>query len=361
MATNATNLAVTNDGPQTLHFDCHNTDIGYPFHGLYRENWFIIGTLNLILSSLTLSINILTLIALRRIKGKNTVTNYILRNLCATDMFTGLFGQTIYGALYLSIYYKNMVCSLFLITVWSGYFFVTVSFFTLFLIQTERYIAVFYPFRYEKFAADWRFLKKIILITWIGSGIIVSASFFTPHFILISVFASLSIPTVLIWSCYVQVKIVRQVRKISRRIQATVPKTGNNTREMKSHLNRVNSRANRLAGLILLAYFICYTPNGIINILLYFSPRSKILITGLVWTETIVFLNSIFNALLFCLQKRDVRCIIFSLIGSLIPWLTTTSSDLPPAQGDNSKYNLPYSDSSKQAEMKKSKISTVTN
>ena len=298
-----------------LYYDCHNMDVSYPFYGIYLQNWFVVGTLNVILSPLTFFINLLTLIALRGVKDKNTITNCILANLCATDMLTGLLGQSVYGAHYLNVYHNKKVCSLYLTTIGSGYFFVTVSFFTLFSIQTERYAGVFYPFHYEKVAEDEKFIRRILTVTWLISGILLLVSFFTPHLILHTFVAAIIVPIVFIWSCYVQVKIVRQIHKITRRIRKDTLLTD----DKRKDISRINSRANRLAGLILMAHIICYTPNIIICMWRYFNPNSNNLLAALVWTETLVFLNSIFNALLFCLQKKDVRRLVIYRICSLVP------------------------------------------
>ena len=240
-------------------------------------------------------------------------------------MLTGLFAQLTYGAFYLTVYYNKVICSLLLITIGCDYFFVAVSFFTLFLIQTERCFGVFHPFRYEKLVADGKSVRKIILIIWIISGTMVLVSFFTPKLILLTIIAALLIPAVFIWSYYVQIKIVRQVHRVTKRMRKITPQTEVKTKDSKCYISRTNSRANRLAGLVLVAYIICYAPNVTINILRYFNNGSSILVVALVWTETLVFLNSIFNALLFCLQKKDVRCVILSSIYSFIHCSTTIS------------------------------------
>ena len=283
-------------------------DVSYPSDGIHKQNWFVVGITNLILAPITFLINFLTITALRNIKNKNTITNYILVSLCATDMLTRLLlAQSVFGAFYLNVHYESVTCSLFLFTVGNSYFFVSVSFCTLFVIQTERFLGVFLPFKHEPLAANRCFKRKIILASWISSCILVLASIFTPHLILHTIAACMFIPSVFIWSCYVQIKIVFEVHKITKNIHKIRPQTENNKNDMERYIRRVNSRANRTAGLIIVAYIICYTPNIIISICRYFDGESETLLAMLVWAETLVYLNSIFNPLLFCLQKKDVR------------------------------------------------------
>ena len=156
-------------------------------------------------------------------------------------------------------------------------------------------------------------IKKIMIITWLIVAIMISLCFLTPHLIMLTAFAAILIPTAFIWSCYVQMKILIQVYRITRSLRKTASELNSNANHKRSYPKHVKSRANKLTGLILVAYLICYTPCLIIYILRYIDGKCKMLLAAMTWTETLAFVNSIFNPLLFCLQRRDLRKIIVTM------------------------------------------------
>ena len=271
--------------------------------------------------------NLITLIALRRVTDKNTLTNYIFTALCTADMLTGLIAQVQFGTLYLKLFYKKASCSLLFASAGSGFFFVAMSFFTLLAIHVERYFAVFHPFTFEKIAADTRLIKKMILFSWAMIAILVSVSSLTPQFVMFKFIALILVPTGFIWSCFVQVKIVRQVHKITKNLRKIAPQTDDNS-EREHYLSRLKSQSNRIAGLILVAYMICYTPTIIIYVWIHYSPTSQILLVVRTWAETLTFLNSIFNPLLLYLQKKDIRKTVLSLLRYLSPFSRVSKEEV---------------------------------
>ena len=307
-----------------LHFDCTNhVKISYPLEGLYPQNWALIGTINLILAPITFAVNLLTLVALCKSKDKTFITKAIFTSLCLTDMLTGILAQTFYGVLYITVFNAEKYCFLLLATIGCSYFFVATSFFALLAIHVERFLGVFHPFYHKRIKTDASLIKIIALTTWILTAVSVAVSFFTPHLIMYTILAAIFTPIVFVWSCYVQVKIVGKVHRVMSRRRKVVPQTDLRT-ERKCHFNRKDSRANKTAGLILVAYIVCYTPSLIINILRFYDEKSNPLLAVRVWAETCVFLNSIFNPLLFCLQGREIREIIRSLLFALLPCSAAT-------------------------------------
>ena len=311
----------TNYPPQILHFDCSSyLKITYPLVGLHQQNWVIVGTVNLILSPVTFSINLLTLIALSKSSEKTIglITKYIFTSLCITDMLSGLFAQLLYGTLYITVFHYKVYRGLLLATIGCSYYLIATSFLALLAIHVERFLGVFYPFFHRRFKTDSGLIKKMVASAWIFTAILVSGTFFTPHLILYTTVAAVLLPIVFVWSCYVQIKIVRKVRCITLRRSKISTQTDLRA-EKKRQFNRAHSRANRLAGLILVVYVVCYTPNLILNTLSYYNEKADTLLAVKVWTETLVFLNSIFNPLLFCLQRKEIRQLIASILFKLVP------------------------------------------
>ena len=298
-----------------VYFVCkNNSTSNFPLYGIYLENWFIVGLANIMLSPVTFLINLMTLIALRKIIDENTLTNCIFTSLCTTDMLTGINRPIIIRYILLNSFLQQGILYSAFEYDCKWVFFVAVSFLTLLAIHVERYIAIFRPFTFEKIAADTDLIKRLILLSWAIVATLVTLCFFTPRFVMYTVISSILTPTAFIWSCYVQVKIVCQVHRITRSLRTTFPQTDDDKSERERYISRVKSRSNRIAGLILMAYMICYTPNIIIYIWRYFNPNSKLLLAVMAWTETLVFLNSIFNPLLFCMQKKDIRKTVLSLL-----------------------------------------------
>ena len=313
-----------------LYLDCSsNVQKTYHVHGFCMKNWLIVGTVNLLLAPVAFFMNFIMLIALRKSKDKNTITNYMFTNLCISDMSTGLVVQPLYGALYLTVFHQKTTCSLIFVTIGFGYFFVAISFLALLGIHVERYLGVFHPFYHNNIKTDTSLIKRVILAAWMVTAILVALCFLTKNLIMYTVLAAFLAPTAFICSCYVQVKIVRQVGRITTRLRKSVLRTvlqinGDKRTETERRCDRIESRANRIAGLILIAYTVCYIPNLTAYIWSHFDQKSSTLLAIMVWTETLVFLNSIFNPLLFCLQKKDIREVVVSSLHSLIFRSSTT-------------------------------------
>ena len=171
-------------------------------------------------------------------------------------------------------------------------------------------------------------ITKVMVTGWITAAILVSLCFLTSRLIMFTVLVAALLPTVFMWSCYVQVKIVHEVHRITKLRRKTAPQIGTKKDEIERHFNLIDSRANRIAGLILMAYAVCYIPSGIICTWLHFSKTSNVLLSVKSWAETLAYLNSIFNPLLFSLQKEEIRQIVISFMRSLRPCSTVTVPDL---------------------------------
>ena len=316
----------TNHDEKMLYLTCSGLISSYSLHGIYRQNWMIVGGANLILALVTFIINLITLIALRKIKDKNTITNCIFASLCASDMFTGLLGQPFFGAFYITVFYEKRYCGLLFLTIGSGCFFVLVSFLCILEIHIERYLGVFYPFHHNKIKMDILLIKKMIAVGWILVAILILICFFTPQLIMSTVIAAVLFPVGFILCFYVQVKTVGQVRRLRRcHRNNIVPQLDDTKTRKHRHFDQVELRASRLAGLILVAFTICYTPNLIVYIWIDLEKRYDVLVAVKSWTETLVMANSILNPLLFNLKKKDVREIVVSSLCMLKPCSTVTS------------------------------------
>ena len=309
----------SNNYGQLLHYNCHDIKFSLRPHEAYRRNYAVVGGVNLILAPVSFILNLTILIAFSKVNATNNITNLIFRSLCTADMLTGLFAQPAFAAFYLIAFQKHISCSLIYISTAFSFFFVAVSFLSLLAIHIERYLAVFYPFKHHIIKTKTILIKKLILTGWILTAILVSLCLLTPRFIMFAVFSVVLIPTVFMWSCYVQVKIVREVNRRTKPFGKDVPQVGDRKDEREYRFNYVDSRANRISGLILMAYAVCYIPVVVIYTWLHFNKRLYFLRAEQYWAETLVYLNSIFNPLLFSLQKKDIRQIIASSVRSLVP------------------------------------------
>ena len=329
---------VTNYNGQILYFNCSNFSPSFPMHGIYKEIWLSAGVANLILAPVTFLINFITFVALRKIKDKNTITYCIFKSLCATDMLTGLLAQSLYGVYYVTVFYKKTYCSLVYVHIGFGFFFVTVSFLCLFAIHIERNLGVFHPMTHFKIKTDTSFITRIILASWALTAIYIPICFFTPRLIMYKITAAVLITVVFVWSFYVQIKIIRRLPRIrsSHKVLANMHdvKTeierhfgrfefrANGIAGTKRHFGRFEFPANRIAGLILAAYTVCYIPTTAMYLWFDFGTQRNVLVAVIPWTETLVFLNSIINPLLFSLQKKEVQQIVVSLLRSLVSCCT---------------------------------------
>ncbi|MCP4282650.1 MAG: G-protein coupled receptor, partial [Alteromonas sp.] len=222
------------------------------------------------------------------------------------DAFTGILTFPMHAAVNFLYSKATSICWLRLSLTFVGYFFGTCGLLTLLAVATDRYIAVFHPYRYGELTVSKKNMLKPLAAAWTISFIFVGLSFLTPNFLLYSIFVFIILVVLCIWSVYSQGKILKITRQIIREIRPCQPTqsplrsdgaplavsydcrnenifyipTAESIRmELKDLKRRARDHlsAAKVTVSIIAAQYICYIPHGVVvNLYMFMSPTTSL-------------------------------------------------------------------------------------
>lgn len=269
----------------------------------FEANYFAVGVTNITLLPIAVTLNALFIRAIYNHKSLQTNPNKLLVLLSIIDIINSLVSQ-------LSFAIESFLFSfdLFYLTFdravsINGYAFTGISFLTVILISLERYIAILYPFIYEKYYR----LKRVILYHLVTcflflclTVLLLIGNLMEEFHLIMSILVAIG--CIIILFCYYN---IYQVSKKTLRRLSTISNIAVN--EAKTHAR--NNRAAMVAALILLFLFISYSPFMIMSLWLSnnHDTRHELVMLILPWTQTLALLNGIFSPLIYYWRITEVR------------------------------------------------------
>ena len=248
--------------------------------------------------------NSLILTAVVRTSALLTCANLFLGNLVMADLLAGLLTQPFYIAYKageLRGQYSCTVHQLFSTCAWlcNG-----ISFLTLTCLNCERYVAIFNPLRYPSLISRRR-VFYVSLGIWLLASLVVSGRFFGLSNITFHVVCALIIVLNLGTLGYVAVRIYRVVYRHHRRIAGQ--QQGRTDSQTSSIEQARETKAGQSVLWITTIHFLCYLPT-LCMIIAYTSLGYGIVTKMLYcWSDTILFLNSSLNPVIYCWKNRTIR------------------------------------------------------
>ena len=224
---------------------------------------FVLCGINGLLCPVTFAGNILVFAAVLRKANLRNSANTPILCLAFTDLMVGFFVQPsyiVYQASKITSKPGNFPCRQLLAYSFSGALCICMSFLALILISLERYLAVFYPYRYiEKvntrrvvavFVSVWVFVCAIILGLRFAFGINSNLEKGVISAIILSNF---------IITTFVYIKIFRLVKRCNAQVTVTMSANAsssaeNETSEQQPQTNSREAKASKTV------VFLCFTP-----------------------------------------------------------------------------------------------------
>ena len=203
---------------QEFSLSCYYFKEEYEVTSGFDLNFTLIAVVNAVLAVITSTLNIITLTVIYKAKHLQTPSNFFISGLAIMDTCTGLITFPSHAAVNFMLSAHWMSCPLRLFLTFAGYFFGACGLFSLIAIATDRYIAVFHPYRYRRLTLDRKQIVKSHAIMWSVALIMVALSFVSPKFTLYITFIVITLVFLLIWSVYTQGKILKATHKILRQI-----------------------------------------------------------------------------------------------------------------------------------------------
>ena len=316
---------------------CHFFHETYVYSSAFKWNFLFIGITNVFFAISTGTLNLFTLIIIRYSKPLHTSSNMFIAGLAVCDLLTGFVTFPLNAALNFEFSYARTPCALRLTINFVGYLFGQSGLLTLVLIATDRFFAVFYPYQYEEYTHSKKNILYALISVWVLSLVFVAGSFFTPKFMLYTIFVSVTLLFLLVWSFYSQGKILKVTRQILREIRPTVSSTyedetsvqdsstchknDNNNYQAQAYavqtaetaraeLREIKRKAKdtmnaiKVTALIIGAQYLSYIPHAVVVIMYLVVAPTTSLHMAHGWTSTLALINSFLNPLIYCWQLK---------------------------------------------------------
>ena len=267
-----------------------------------------------------ITFNIVTILALRKPLTIPRAVKTLLLSLAVSDLGVGLLVQPLYVALLVMLIQENTQTRTFEfmnnLYVKIATLFTYASFFGVVALATDRFLAIHLHLRYQELVTHKR-VVAVVISTWILSAIVMLLSGWILSDVVTIIFLTVD------GVCYLTTalfyfKIFSAVRYHSNQIQVLEEQLAQNNGG-----NMENAARERRAAVdtfyVFLAFLICYLP----NMCYWIIQKSTGPSTGLrhfgLHSNTLVFLNSSLNPLIYSWKMRPVRHAIMEILRNILP------------------------------------------
>ena len=295
-----------------------------PFISMRKTHLVTIFTIafNSISCPLAIAGNVLVFVAILRKPQLRTVYNTSVLFLAFTDLLVGLVAQPAFlvyqASKLLTVNFNCISLAIYTFIVFLG---TGLSMITLCLVSLERYLAIFYPFKYNNYVTVHRIAFTFGII-WAAWTVFISLLRFYPG---VNSTIYIMTGTVLIIVCIVVVLTVYvKVLRLTRRVKASVKPTIPLEPSVQPSLPSANSspsiraaRGSKTVAYVTGALFICFAPS------LYASAvyQARLLRRDVLYhvlyplTDTAVLFNSCCNPLIYVWRSNSIKTSLKALLG----------------------------------------------
>lgn len=269
--------------------------------------------INVLLSYTAITLNTITILALRKTSLSSPLKTLLL-SLAVSDLGVGLLVQPLYVASFVmesegnsSASYNFVIKSYDMIVV----FLCVASFLGVTALSVDRFLAIHLHLRYQAIVTHKRVVASVVSI-WVLSAVI-SQTALRIRQVTFVMFGTISV-ICLISSAFFYYKIYVTVQRHANQIQVLQlqPRQGDN------ETVEYNARLKKAAigtFYVYLVFLICNLPNT----LFFLIPSNLVhqsadLGTILSLADTLVFLNSSLNPLIYCWKMRHIRQAIMEML-----------------------------------------------
>ena len=274
---------------------------------------------NAFFSFTAITLNIVTIIALRKPLTIPRALKIFLLSLAVSDLGVGLLVQPLYITRLVMMIKENTQTRYFDITLNSFYVTATflsyASFFGVVALTADRFLALHLHLRYQELVTHKRVVAVVISI-WIISAIPMLLFIWIPNAAKI-----ISVPVDSV--CYLTTaffyfKIYLAVRHHSNQIHVLQAQLAqNNEGDMT---NAVRERKTAVGTFyVYLVFLICYLPSTCYGIIHRSAGPSTMLFQFGLYANTLIFLNSTLNPLIYSWKMRHVRHAVMEILRNILP------------------------------------------
>ena len=273
---------------------------------------------NAFFSFTAITLNIVTIIALRKPLTIPRALKIFLLSLAVSDLGVGLLVQPLNITRLVMMIKENAQTRTFEITLnfffSTKWFLASASFFGVVALAADRFLALHLHLRYQELVTHKRVVTVVISI-WIISAIPMLLSIWIPNavgIILVPVDSVCYLTTALFYF-----KIYLAVRHHSNQIHVLQAQLAQNNEG-----DIANAERERKAAVgtfyVYLVFLICYLPNTCVWIIRKSAAPNTMLFQFGLYTNTLMYLNSSLNPLIYSWKMRHVRHAIMEILGNIL-------------------------------------------
>ena len=275
---------------------------------------------NAFFSFTAITLNIVTIIALRKPLTIPRALKIFLLSLAVSDLGAGLLVQPLFITRLVMMIKENTQTLTYDITF--NIFFATstilinASFFGVVALAADRFLAVHLHLRYQELVTHKRVVTVVISI-WIISAILMLMYKWIPSNVAAIMLESIA-SVCYLTTAFFYFKIYLAVRHHSNQIHVLQAQLAQNNEG-----DMTNAARQRKAAVgtfyVYLVFLICYLPSTCAWIILRSAGPSTMLFQFGLYTNTLIFLNSSLNPLIYSWKMRHVRHAIMEILRNILP------------------------------------------
>ena len=282
--------------------------------GLHTPTLVANCVLNGFLSYTAIVLNIITIHALRKTSSLPTTLKTLLLSLSISDLGVGLLVQPLYVAfLAMEITKNSKNTDNIIAAYWAipNSLFVFPSFFGVFAITVDRFLAIHLHLRYQELVTQKR-VVAVVISFWVFSVLI--ACFRYESILVFSVMSVVCIITTGLLYC----KIYAAVRHHTNQIRLLqVPEQEAQNGDMANAARLTKTAVATFYVYIL--FSVCYLPIACAGLATMIHGKNAFLSHLWFFTLTVVYLNSSFNPLIYSWKMRNIRQAVLDTLRNICP------------------------------------------
>ena len=259
----------------------------------------------------SIMLNIVTIYAIHKTSAMAKTLKTLLLSLAFSDVAVGLFSQPIYTFFLVKwLQLENVNCNTYQVLSIAGYLFSAVSFLGVVAVSVDRFLAVHLHLRYQELVTHKR-VVVVVIGKWLCSAFVSSIVLWglpSARNITESVVAAFGF----IITFVVYTRIYLTVRRHKNQIHSLQVQEVAHFDEIKHFIVLIKSTVSIFYVYLLL--LICYLPFLICTAVIRIYGSSIALKQFLLYSSTLIFLNSSLNPVIYCWKMRHVRHAIVNIL-----------------------------------------------
>ena len=266
---------------------------------------------NIFLSYTAFMLNIVTIYAIYKTSTMPKTLKTLLLSLACSDVAVGLFSQPLYTFFLINwLRLHNPGCNTKQVRTISNTLFSGASFLGVVAVSVDRFLAVYFHLRYQEVVTHRRVVIVVIGI-WVKStfvSLIILWGLLSTRDLINTIIEAFS----LIITFVVYIRIYITVRRHKNHIHSMQIRDEAQSEELKNLIVLIKSTVGIFY--VYLVFLICYLPHLICMAVIRIYGSSIVLKKLLLYSLTLMYLNSSLNPIIYCWKMRHIRHAIMDIL-----------------------------------------------